>query len=257
MFAEILKNKPHNPHYLNRYIKFIIYCINNPQPSKTEKHHICPKSSDLFPEFASFKKYPWNKASLTLRQHYIAHRLLWKSFGGKQAQAFKIMCDRTNATNSKAYETVRNNHIEYMTLHNHNADGKQSKKAWDAASQNRRDRQAEIMREINKSKKKPKELRTYKCTHCNKDVLKEEFCHHSPKENYYCNAKCRNAFVLSYRKSTFGIAKPYKKGRVAWNKSNPNTGFGNNNPMKDPLKVTKMLETRRINREKKRGLKPL
>ena len=118
MFAEVLKTKPHNLHYLNRYIKFINHCIDNPILSKTEDHHICPKSSDLFPEFKSFKKYPWNMAKLTLRQHYIAHRLLWKAFGGRQSQAFKLMCDRLVLNKSRCYEEVRKEHTEYMTTNN-------------------------------------------------------------------------------------------------------------------------------------------
>lgn len=272
MFNEILKTKPHNPHYLNRYIKFITQCVNSSQTTKTEDHHICPKSSDLFPEFKSFKKYPWNKAKLTLRQHYIAHRLLWKAFGGKQTMAFKIMCERARATTSRAYETVRSEFILSMMGNanpaklgtnifkniNPNKDGLQAKQAWNNASPERRKQQSEIMKSLNKLKKRPKEIRKYKCKNCNSELTREEFCHHLPKEHYYCNSKCRNIFVALYRKSTLGISKPYKEGRVAWNKGKSHTGFGSiNNPMKDPDKVAKMLETRRINKEKKRGTRPL
>ena len=259
MFEDILKTKPHNAHYLNRYIKFINSCISYPIVEKTEDHHICPKSSDLFPEFKSFKKYPWNKAKLTLRQHYIAHRLLWKAFGGRQSQAFKLMCDRLVLNKSRCYELVRKEHIIYMTENNHNKDGKQAKKAWELASDSRRKRQAELMREVNKTKKKPKEMRTYQCTHCNTKIIKEEFCHHPAKPNYYCNASCRGFHVASYRPSKAGIPKPYKEGRSSWNKGKSGTGFGNpkTNPMSNPESVKKMLETRRINREKKRGTSPL
>jgi len=75
----ILASKPHNSHYLKRYVKFIFSCTHQPG-EYTEKHHICPKATDLFPEYRSFRQYPWNRVVLTARQHIIAHLLLWKSF---------------------------------------------------------------------------------------------------------------------------------------------------------------------------------
>ena len=46
----ILASKPHNPHYLNRYITFITECQlkNLNYNGYTEKHHICPKAKDMF-----------------------------------------------------------------------------------------------------------------------------------------------------------------------------------------------------------------
>lgn len=83
---EILKTKPHNKHYLNRYYRFIENCMlknssmNTDELGYTEKHHICPKSKDMFPEYKNLKKYPWNMVILTYRQHIIAHLLLWKAY---------------------------------------------------------------------------------------------------------------------------------------------------------------------------------
>lgn len=257
IYINILRSKPHNPHYLNRYIKFIGYCSsNNKQLDEfTEDHHVCPKSSDLFPEFKSFKKFPWNKVSLTLRQHYIAHRILWKAYGGRQAQAFKLMCDRLSFNKSRCYEEIRNEHIKYMTEHNPNANGVQGKKAWESAHDRRR-RQAEVMRQVNETKKKPKETRSYKCTYCGDELFREEFCHHSPKEHYYCNPKCRNTYIAKFREKPVGNRKTKADGRVAWNKGLSGTGFGDpkTNPMNNPDSIKKMIETRKINREKKRGL---
>jgi hypothetical protein len=45
-FIEILSSKPHNKHYLNRYVKFIKYCSNLNFEGYTENHHICPKLKD-------------------------------------------------------------------------------------------------------------------------------------------------------------------------------------------------------------------
>ena len=54
----ILSSKPHNSHYLKRYIKFIQACQhkNINYGGYTEKHHICPKADDMFPEYANFPK---------------------------------------------------------------------------------------------------------------------------------------------------------------------------------------------------------
>lgn len=89
----ILSSKPHNAHYLKRYWKFMQFCNNNKLDSSTkvEQHHICPKANDMFPEYKSFKNNSWNKANLTIKQHLVAHHLLWKAFGKSQGQAFYMM----------------------------------------------------------------------------------------------------------------------------------------------------------------------
>jgi hypothetical protein len=78
----ILASKPHNPHYLIRYIKFIESCCkkNTDYKGIMEKHHICPKAKDMFPEYKCLKSNKWNLAKLTHRQHFIAHLILWKSY---------------------------------------------------------------------------------------------------------------------------------------------------------------------------------
>ena len=81
MLKEILSSFDHNPHYLNRYIKFILSCSEkNVNQKNLEKHHICPKSKYLFPQYQSFIEHPWNRANLTCRQHYIAHLILSKVY---------------------------------------------------------------------------------------------------------------------------------------------------------------------------------
>lgn len=77
----ILASKPHNPHYLKRYIKFIYWCQQNPLIDEyTEEHHICPKATDFFPEYISFIENPWNCVTLTAKQHLICHVILWKAY---------------------------------------------------------------------------------------------------------------------------------------------------------------------------------
>lgn len=114
----ILSSKPHSPHYLNRYFKFI-QSLQYQTKIKvvTEEHHICPKSNDLFTEYKSLKEYPWNSIHLTKRQHFISHWMLAKAYKGKQIYAFWAMCNeqspkdnriRTYNISSKVYEQSKN-----------------------------------------------------------------------------------------------------------------------------------------------------
>jgi hypothetical protein len=106
--VNILFSKPHNPHYLNRYIRFIESCriLNEDYIGYTEKHHICPQAKDLFPEYKSLSKHPWNLAILTPRQHFIAHRLLWKAYPETKSmrRAFFLMSHRDgNKLDARTY----------------------------------------------------------------------------------------------------------------------------------------------------------
>ena len=87
----ILTTLPHNKFYLVRYMKFIIACVddNKHRSGRMERHHICPKATDMFPQYASVKDYPWNICSLTPRQHYIAHWILFRTYRTKSS-AFSL-----------------------------------------------------------------------------------------------------------------------------------------------------------------------
>lgn len=86
---EVDKNK----RYLKRYLGYIISCLkrnyNLSEIEYTEKHHICPVA--LFPKFKQFKKYNWNLAKLTAKQHYRAHYLLAKTYGGSMWNSINLM----------------------------------------------------------------------------------------------------------------------------------------------------------------------
>lgn len=119
----ILSSKDHNKHYLNRYIKFInsrkLRIIK--ETEKTEIHHILPKAKDMFFEYKNLKKFDWNGAKLTLREHYIAHLLLHKIFNNKSTMlALKFMIDHHMMNNdiiknSKLYERLRTEFYIYST----------------------------------------------------------------------------------------------------------------------------------------------
>lgn len=149
---DILASKPHNPHYLKRYIRFIKSCQNNSFQNEKyfESHHICPKSKDLFPEFSSFKIHSWNEIVLPARHHYIAHLLLWKSFGGNQTKAFIMMTNIRGVKNSRLYEVARQANSIMMSSKNPNFDGRHSKKAWESATADRHQQQSETATKRNR-----------------------------------------------------------------------------------------------------------
>jgi len=91
MFSKILfsSNEYFNPHFLKRYVRFISQLINLPKEGYTENHHIVPVC--LFPEYKNFKSYPWNKITLSARQHLIAHYMLMKAFPKNWKLALSVL----------------------------------------------------------------------------------------------------------------------------------------------------------------------
>lgn len=75
-------------HYFKKYINFIENMKDRkiPENAQTELHHIYPKS--LYPWLENDKN---NLIELTLREHYISHVLLAKSYGGKMWFALNMM----------------------------------------------------------------------------------------------------------------------------------------------------------------------
>ena len=99
---------------------------------------------------------------------------------------------------------------------------------------------------INKlTKSKPKEDRIYQCTTCGSKLQRTEFCHHLPKEHYYCNATCRNNYVKTYKKSTKGIPNLALRGKPSWNKGLPNA-TASENGKKSAAKQSGTVKGRKI-----------
>ena len=102
---DILISKPNNAHYLDRYLKLIDGIKTRITNLSVVKHHICPKANDMFPEYKSFKLYPWNCVSVTRREHILLHRLLYKIFKTKsQAFAYNALCNYSGEKNN--YEDI-------------------------------------------------------------------------------------------------------------------------------------------------------
>lgn len=111
--VSVLRSKPHNTHYLNRYISFVERCqLKNEKilEGYYEKHHICPKAKDAFPEYKDFRKFPQNCILLTAKQHFIAHMILWKAYPQLRSvrETFWIMSNIENRKiRSRFYEILK------------------------------------------------------------------------------------------------------------------------------------------------------
>lgn len=83
-----------------------------------ERHHILPKSKNLWPEFASLKLNPWNGVLLTPREHFVCHRLLSRMTSGKAKASMvfglRRLCFGNEAyVSNKCYEKIR---VEFMKM---------------------------------------------------------------------------------------------------------------------------------------------
>lgn len=108
MINDIILTSSKNKHYAQKYFNFIKKYAIDEVEGYTETHHILPKS--LFPEY---DKEGWNLVQLTARQHFIAHVLLAKAFGGRMWHAVNMMthCDENGKRNyrvsSRIYEIMK------------------------------------------------------------------------------------------------------------------------------------------------------
>jgi hypothetical protein len=105
--------------------KFKYHNLENKEQYKhLEEHHILPKADDMFPEYIDLKEHRWNGVYLTPRQHYIAHWLLWKVFGGSQSYVFRCFNTQAKCKNNKrkkkrissrVFEQLKRDQRQYMS----------------------------------------------------------------------------------------------------------------------------------------------
>lgn len=78
-----------------RYKTFIRSRLNRSLPAeeKTENHHIFPRSFNIqnFTWIDEWVGPYFNVLTLSQREHFIAHLIMWKAFGKEMAQAFFMM----------------------------------------------------------------------------------------------------------------------------------------------------------------------
>lgn len=91
--------KPGFEKTLRVYIRFCVEQSHQPKTPDCDKHHILPSS--LFPEYKNFTHNPWNRSSLTYRDHFRAHKMLARCIGGKMSSALWFM---TNSRWSDGYQ---------------------------------------------------------------------------------------------------------------------------------------------------------
>ena len=100
-----------NQHHLARYNNFISALKGQVVEGYSEKHHIVPRSHG-----GTNKKD--NLIALTPRQHFIAHRMLWKAYGGSMARAFFLMSKATRygKLGSKTYAMAREEYSKQVVI---------------------------------------------------------------------------------------------------------------------------------------------
>jgi hypothetical protein len=174
--------------YSTHYNLLITRAQNRKLLTHKEAHHI-------FPKCLGGTNDPTNLVNLTYREHYIAHLLLAKIHGGPLWHAVNLM-GRLKKYSNRHYERSRIEHSKMVSKTN------------------------------KRTKTKPKENRHYKCSNCGIDLVYNEFCHHSPKEHYYCNATCRNQYIAKVRPSQVG--RKHNRTAPAWNKGLPNPTSADN-----------------------------
>ena len=77
-----------------------------------ELHHIIPKS-------LGGKNAPENLVFLTAKEHYVAHKLLWKIHKNRQmARAFTLLARTSERSNGKEYEKAKTCYAKSMTGEN-------------------------------------------------------------------------------------------------------------------------------------------
>lgn len=77
----------------------------------TELHHILPKGQYLFPEYKNIRVFKWNGVRLTLREHFVCHRLLVKMTTGRAklscAYGLKRLASNQLRFSSRQYEIAK------------------------------------------------------------------------------------------------------------------------------------------------------
>jgi hypothetical protein len=102
-------------HFVSKYLKFIKSRTTAKEKYMTHLHHILPKAVDFFPEFTNLTMHKWNGVHLTVREHFIAHKLLHMAFpGSSQTLAFYNMSNILDKKNSRAYQDARKHHISSL-----------------------------------------------------------------------------------------------------------------------------------------------
>lgn len=115
--------------YTKMYFKIIDKALCRTNEVIYENHHILPKAKNLYPEYASLSEYPWNKVKLTLREHFLCHRILIKCLVGIQKYsmiyALKRLCHGKQHYTQRNYEIAK---LEFIKINKGKTHGSYGKK---------------------------------------------------------------------------------------------------------------------------------
>lgn len=115
IYSSLLMRTVKNFHQIQKYMNFISSRKQNSEIY--EIHHILPRS--MFPEFEKLKNNQWNAIKLSPREHFIAHKILWRAFGGPMTTAFHFMSNTSHIgmkISSKEYERLKIEFKERMSF---------------------------------------------------------------------------------------------------------------------------------------------
>lgn len=102
--------------YQELHDRIIVRALIRPKPAGiTEKHHIIPKCFHNG-KYKSFSVYPWNCAILTLREHFIVHKVLVKIYQHKDKKRYhQMVCAMHKLSGTRHNVTSRD--YEFMSKH--------------------------------------------------------------------------------------------------------------------------------------------
>jgi len=208
--------------YTQWYYKIVIHAKTRTITGYTEKHHIIPKScgGDNSKE---------NLVVLTAKEHFICHLLLTKMVAGhyrhKMVYAFHGLKAKQPGQSRHSSKLV--NAKLYQKLKEELSIIKQSFIPWNKGKTGLKSSWNKGLSPSEETKQKIREARA-----------NQDMSHLKGRE---LSSKTKEKISKSL------------KGNIPWNKGKTGTGFGDPilNPMKNPESIKKMLETRRINKEKK------
>nr|DAO65742.1 MAG TPA: HNH endonuclease [Caudoviricetes sp.] len=101
IFDNLIKLNPSNIEKVVEYINFVIDNKTIKEKYKTDEHHILPKNKDCFPEYINEK---WNKISLTYKNHFIAHKLLYEAYPNNKRIVFAFYAMLNKIPKFKGYK---------------------------------------------------------------------------------------------------------------------------------------------------------
>ena len=211
----------------NKYTQWYYSIVNFAKSRKisgyTEKHHIIPKS-------CGGDNSQSNLVTLTAKEHFICHLLLTKAVSREYRAKMVYAFHGLKAKQPKQIRYKSNLEVTGQLYQNLKEELSLIKKSQTPWNKGRKDLPPSWNKGISPSEETKKKIR-----------------------------EARSKQDMSYRKGLSPSLEQREKiskslkGNIPWNKGKSGTGFGDpeQNPMRNPESIKKMLETRKANKKKK------